>query len=125
MAASRVPTLADVAAYRVVVFVCPVIFMAAALTNVELAVKRAPTDNRAVLTLVETLANPAIVVLPASSVLVIDAAPVALIVFAVMTQRAMVLPNCVPAVFEPGNTPELFAVKFVVVCDAALTVPVW
>jgi len=48
----------------VAVLVCPTTLIAAALTSVALAVNVAPTVNNAELTLVLTLANPVIVVLP-------------------------------------------------------------
>jgi hypothetical protein len=52
------PTLAEVVAYKVAVLTWFTTLRAAALTNVALAVKAAPTVSNAELTLVVTLANP-------------------------------------------------------------------
>ena len=48
--------------------------------------------------------------------------PDASIVLAVMIHLLVLLPNAVPAVFERGYAPLLFAVKFVVVNAVAFTV---
>jgi len=53
-----------------------------------------------------TLANPAIVVLPASRVVPIVPEPDVVIEFAVITQRWDVVPSAVPIVFDEGLTPD-------------------
>ena len=70
------------------------------------------------------LTNPVIVVLPAANVVIPDTAPEKEPVFALITQRWVVDPRAVPAVLDNGYEPDVFAMKFVVVNEAALIVPV-
>ena len=69
-----------------------------------LAIKLVPTVNNAELTLVDTLAKPVIVVLPAASVVIPDTAPLNVPVLAINTQRCVADPRAVPNVLEEGTT---------------------
>jgi len=65
-----------------------------------LAINVVPTD-----TLADAFTNPVIVVLPAANVVIPETAPAKDPVFALSTQRCVVVPNAVPTVFEDGLTP--------------------
>ena len=77
-----------------------------------MATKAVPTVSKAELTLVDKLA-----VMPVI-------APVASIVLALITNLEMVLPSVCPELFDVGTIAVVLILSPVVVCEAALTVPV-
>ena len=89
---------------------------------VVLAMKLVPTVSNAELTLVDILANPVIVVLPADRVVAIVAAPEVSIVLADRTNLPIEFPRSI--VLEVGTRAVVLANNPVVVKLVALMVPV-